>query len=499
MNEKQIMHDTITALIAKTLRIPANQVTDDLCYQSIAEWDSLNHVSLMLALEEAFSISIGGDLLIQLASVAEIKRYLRSLEVEGKEEAAVSLSESQASEQAVGYPTPASVAQGSAEPVLHRGLSGVHFDSTTITQINGQQGILTYRGYAIGDLVQHSTFEEVAYLLIYKQLPTARQLERFTTSVQAAQVLPEPVVDMLRSMVQAHPVDALRTAVSMLAAFDTADHDLSYEGTLSQGIRLLAQLPLLIAAHERLRRQEPLLIPRTQLSFAANFLFLLTGEEPSARVAKILDSDLILHADHSANASAFTARVVTSTRSDLYSAITAAISAFAGSLHGGAVEQVMTMLREIGEPQHAAEYVRARQAQQQPIMGFGHRVYRTEDPRAIQMRRILRELSAERNEQKWLDITDALIEAMKPYARHGVHINVDFYASIIYHLLHIPQDVSVSLFILGRMAGWLAQILEQQENNVLIRPLLSYVGEGLRPYLPFEQRGGRIATSTAAR
>lgn len=473
------MKQDIITLVAKVLNIPCSQVSDKLSYQSIAEWDSLNHVSLMLALEEAFSIHIEGEQVIQLTSVAEIKKYISSLQSDQIETVPTAPTEDQEYTDSFAYHTTTTTAE------VHRGLTGVYFDTTTITSIDGQQGTLAYCGYSIEDLTEHATFEEVAYLLLYKQLPKEQQLTQFMKQLQEVQVLPAPVIDLIQSMVQAPPIIVLRTVVSMLAAFDSTRDDTSATSTLHQGIRLLAQLPLIVATHERLRNRQPMLSPKPDLSFVARLLYLLTGTVPSAQVSRIVEKDFILHADHSANASTFTARIVKGTESDLYAAVNAAIATFAGPLHGGAVEQVIKMLQEIGEPEQAAAYVYRQLAQQLPIMGFGHRVYRTEDPRARQMRRIAQELSETCNEYRWIHIADALIEAMEPYARHGIHINVDFYSSIIYHLLNIAHDLSVPMFILSRMAGWLAHILEQQENNILIRPLLLYVGAKPRLYSDF--------------
>ncbi len=477
-------HD-ITALIARILRIPEAQVTDDLAYQSISEWDSFSHVSLILALEEEWGIAVDSTLFVQLTSVAAIRTYLLSLDAGEHRHTTDFVQSRTPSEQ---EKPSRKKEEGKNEvqqssPPIYRGLAGIAFDTSTITHIDGEQGALSYRGYSIENLVAHARFEEVAYLLLHNHLPTTQQLQDFVASLQEVQELPQPVLALIEAMTAAHPIDVLRTAVSMLAAFDAVQQAESYDDLRARGVRLMAQIPLIIAAHERLRHQQAILRPQAHLSFAANFLYLLTGREPSAQHTHIINSDLILHADHSSNAATFVARIATSTRSELHAVITAAIAAFAGTLHGGAVEQILTMLQEIGEPQRAAAYVQSQRLQNQSIPGFGHRVYRTEDPRAIQMRRMVRELSAESGERKWLEIADAVIVAMHPYRRHGIHINVDFYAGILYHLLALPQDISVPLFILGRMAGWLAHILEQRERNILIRPLLHYVGEEPRPYV----------------
>ncbi|QBD76784.1 citrate (Si)-synthase [Ktedonosporobacter rubrisoli] len=481
----------IVSCIADTLHIPPEYVTDDLTYQSISEWSSLNHVTLILKLEEMFGQHINSTLFLQLTSVKAIKEYAQRF---------ATLDETQRAAETEAQATNvreerAEIASGGP---IYRGLAGVAFDTSTITEVDGIRGRLSYRGYAIEDLVAQASFAEVAHLLLYQDLPDPEQLAAFEARLCTAQELPHTVMTLLHEMVDAHPVDALRTAVSLLAAHDPEASNTSPEALRRRGIRLMGQVMQIITTHERLRRGQTLLAPRPYLSYAANFLYLLTGREPTPLMEHILNADLILHADHSANASAFVARIVMSTQADLQAAITAAMAAFAGALHGGAVEQVMPMLQEIGEPEYVATYVQRRREQHLPIMGFGHRVYRTEDPRATQMRRLLQDLSRACHEPRWLAITDALIDAMQPYARHGIHINVDFYASVIYHLLGIPQDIAISLFILGRMAGWLAQIEEQVENNILIRPLLHYVGQRDRAYIPLRERSSRLTKSYAA-
>jgi citrate synthase len=462
----------VPALIAKTLHIEKNLVTDDLSYQSVYEWSSLNHISLILALEEALGTTIDGALLVELTSVAAIKRYVQRQE----NQLAVQQQHEPDPKRAY-YDTP-----------IYRGLNKIVFDYTTTTHIDGEQGQLFYRGYSIHDLVTFSTFEEVAYLLLYKELPTRTQLEDFSTQLTALRGLPGPVVDLICAMPQAQPIDVLRTATSLLASYDPDRLDNSYEASLRKGMRLIAQLPTIVAIHQMKRSKRQIVPPTARLSHAGNILSLLTGEEPPARFEQVINKTLILHADHGSNASAFTARVVTGTQADIHGAITAAIAAFSGPLHGGAIEHTMKMLQEIADPEQASAYVQAQHEQQGPIMGFGHRVYQTEDPRARHLRQVVQELSHEFQEPQWLAILDALVHAMQPYARHGICVNVDFYACVIYHLLALPQDLFVPMFVLGRIAGWVAQVLEQWENNILIRPLMYYAGAVDRPYQLLEQR-----------
>lgn len=475
----------ILPIIAKTLHISEDQVKDDLSYQSIPEWNSLNHVALMMALENALGKFINQKLLMELTSVAAIKQYVQDQMSETVATDVVCAINSK--EKRENFPTGSNIEQQSSshnKRPVYRGLNNIAFDNTTITHIDGEMGILRYRGYSIQELVDFSRYEEVAYLLIYKGLPTKEQLENFNKQLRSFGSLPEPVANLVCSMAEVDPITVLRTATSMLAAFDEDRLDNTYEGTRRIGIRLIAQLPKIIAMHHRYRNKQSVVPPNPILSHAANILLMLQGKEPSTEHERILDRTLILHADHSSNASAFTARVVTGTQADIYGAITAAIAAFAGPLHGGAVRHAMKMLREIGDPVLASSYIQARRERQEPIMGFGHRVYRAEDPRAKHLRQNVQFLSTDLQEPKWLAILDAVVETMRPYNRHGVHVNVDFYACVIYSLLGLSDDLSVPLFVLGRIAGWVAQVLEQWENNILIRPVMHYVGKESRPYLP---------------
>ncbi|MFQ5959466.1 MAG: citrate/2-methylcitrate synthase, partial [Alphaproteobacteria bacterium] len=315
---------------------------------------------------------------------------------------------------------------------IHRGLKDVYFDRSTTTFIDGRAGELRYRGYSIHDLAQHSTFEETAYLLLRGELPTSAELDAFDAKLKAGRSLPDAVYDIIRAISHAHPMEVLRTAVSALAAFDAEAADKSPAATLRKGIRLTSQVPMIVAAHHRIRQGREPVAPSPTLGHAANFLYMLLGEEASAEAAKLIDTDMVLHAEHGSNASAFTARVVTGTDADMHAAITAAIAALSGPAHGGAAENVMHMAQEIGDPANAAEYVRRKRKNREPVMGFGHRVYRAEDPRARHMRDGVARLSREMGQPHWYEILQAVVEAMAPYARHGVNVNVDFYAGVVY-------------------------------------------------------------------
>ena len=371
---------------------------------------------------------------------------------------------------------------------IHRGLKGVHFDRSRVCFIDGRAGELRYRGYSIHELAQRSSFEETCYLLLKGELPARAQLEAMDAELKVARVLPAAIYDVIRTIRSAHPMDVLRTAVSALAAFDPEVADKSPEATQRKGIRLTAQVPMIVAAHEHIRNGSAPVAPDPALGHAANFLYMLKGKAPSADSAKLMDTDMILHAEHGSNASSFTARVVAGTEANLHAAITAAIAALSGPAHGGAAENVMKMAMEIGDASKAAEYVKNKRAAKEPVMGFGHRVYRAEDPRARHMRAGVEKLSMERGQPQWYQILEALVEAMKPYARHGVNVNVDFYAGVVYYLNGITEDLFVPIFAVGRVPGWTVQVLEQMENNILIRPLTLYNGPEPRAYVPIDAR-----------
>ncbi len=380
------------------------------------------------------------------------------------------------------------MSEESAAVEIHRGLKGVYFDRSRVCFIDGRAGELLYRGYSIHDLAEHSTFEETCYLLLHGELPTAAELHAFDAELKAARDVPPAAYEVVRALRSAHPMDVLRTAVSALAAFDPEVADNTPAATLRKGVRLTSQVPLLVAAHEHIRHGREPIEPDPALGHAANFLYMLKGERPAAETARLMDIDMILHAEHGSNASAFTARVIAGTEANLHAAITGAIAALSGPAHGGAAENVMRMAQEIGDAAGAADYVRRKRANKEPVMGFGHRVYRAEDPRARHMRAGVERLSREMGQPHWYQILAALVDAMKPYARHGVNVNVDFYAGVVYYLNGIAEDLFVPIFAIGRVPGWTVQVLEQFENNILIRPLTLYNGSPPRPYVPLAQR-----------
>ena len=377
----------------------------------------------------------------------------------------------------------------SDEITLHRGLQGVYFDRSATTFIDGKQGVLEYRGYNIHDLAEYSTFEETAYLLIHGNLPTQAQLDEFDSELKGARELPEKVFDVIDLVKDSHPMDVLRTAVSALASFDPEREDNSPEATIHKGNRLTSQVPGIVMAHHAIRRGKDPVKPSSTLSHAANFLYMLEGNEPSVDAANLMDKDFVLHADHGSNASAFTARVVAGTAADVHGAVTAGIAALSGPSHGGAAENVMQMAKEIGKPDNAADYVRGLLSNRQRVMGFGHRVYKAEDPRARHLREGVKKLSEEMGQPEWYQILEGVVDAMKPYARRGIHVNVDFFAGVIYYLNGFPQDLFVPIFAVGRIPGWTIQVVEQLQHNILIRPLLQYTGEHNLEYVPISDRG----------
>ncbi len=376
----------------------------------------------------------------------------------------------------------------SEDITIHRGLTGVYFDRSNTTYIDGKDGVLEYRGYNINELAEQSTFEETAYLLIHGKLPTQAELDEYDAELKSARELPEQICDVLEMVKDSHPMDALRTGVSALASFDPDRNDNSVEATIRKGNRLTSQVPSIVMAHHNIRQSKDPIKPSTVLNHAGNFLYMMDGNEPSAEAMALMDKDFVLHADHGSNASAFTARVVAGTAADIHGAVTAGIAALSGPSHGGAAENVMQMAKEIGTADKAADYVQNLLSNRERVMGFGHRVYKAEDPRARHLREGVKNLSKEMGQPEWYQILEAVVEAMKPYARRGIHANVDFFAGVIYYLNGVPQDLFVPVFAVGRIPGWTIQIVEQFEHNILIRPLLKYIGEREQKYVPIGDR-----------
>jgi citrate synthase len=371
---------------------------------------------------------------------------------------------------------------------IKRGLKDVYFDTSQASFIDGSIGKLLYRGYSIHDLAEKSTFEETSYLLLHGKLPTSKELAEFDSLLKDARSLPPEILEVIRLTMNAHPMDVLRTAMSALAAVDPDTEDNSQEATLRKGVRLTAQAATIVAAHHRIRTKQEPITPSRTLGHAGNFLYMLFGQEPTEDEAKTLDKDFILHAEHGSNASAFGARVTASTVSDLHAAVTTGVGVLKGPLHGGAAEKVREMTLEIGDESRAEEYVAGVIANGGRIMGFGHRVYKAEDPRARHMREECLRLGEARGDPTWFRILSAVAKAMKPYESRGIFQNVDFWSGAIYTLLAVPDDLFITIFAIGRIPGWTVQVLEQFDNNILIRPLTQYIGPMDVPYVPMEQR-----------
>jgi len=372
------------------------------------------------------------------------------------------------------------------------GLRDVVAAPSSICFIDGEQGILSYRGYNIHDLARHSTFEEVVFLLWNGRLPKRGELDELNARLVANRALPEEIISMLKSFPKsAVPMDALRTAVSALEFYDPERSDNSLDANRRRALSLTARFATLIAAIDRIRNGKEPLDPKPELSHAANFLYMLNGKEPMDVEARALDIALILHADHEFNASTFAARVTAGTLADMYAAITSAIGALSGPLHGGANEQVMKMLLEIGSPGKVDKFVHDKLEAGEKIMGIGHAVYRTEDPRATHLRRMSEEIGKRQGDTKWFDmshrIEEIVVEEMTRKQK-PIRANVDFYSASTYYMLGIPVDLYTPIFAVSRIAGWTAHVLEQLGNNKLIRPRSEYTGEMDLKYAPIDQR-----------
>jgi citrate synthase len=374
------------------------------------------------------------------------------------------------------------MAQASA---ASKGLEGVTATTSAISSIIGST--LTYRGIDINELAEHSTFEEVGYLLWYGELPTQRQLDQFKQDLaENRDVSPQLIEAMRKFPAEANPMVSLRTAVSMLAFYDPQAQDMSEEANHRKAVRLLARFPTLVAAIQRLRTGQNPVSPDPSLNEAANLLYMLDDRRPSDLAAHTMDLALVLHADHELNASTFAARVAASTLSDMHSAVVAALCTLKGPLHGGANEAVMRTLETIGSVENVPDYVQAALDRKERIMGFGHRVYKEGDPRARWLKRLSRQLSEECGNPRWYEMSNRMEEEVK--ADKGLLPNVDFYSASVYTYLGMPRDLFTPIFAVSRVSGWIAHILEQYGDNRLIRPRAEYVGPSQRPYVPITER-----------
>lgn len=367
------------------------------------------------------------------------------------------------------------------------GLEGVVAANTAICTVDGETGTLIYNGYDVRELAGKASFEEVVHLLWYGHLPCKRQLEALNEGLVMSRDLPQEVIDIIRAFPKyAAPMEVLRTAVSSLSAFDRNACYYSRKADMCKSVRLTAQMPTIVAAHQRIRNDLEPVAPRSDLGHAANFLYMLNGKEPDPVAAQAMDIALVLHAEHELNASTFAARVSAATLADMYSAITSAIGTLSGPLHGGANEQVINMLLEIGSIERAEGYIKEALQQKKKIPGFGHRVYKAEDPRAVYMRNMSQALS-ERSGDKKLYEMSRFIEGLV-WQEKRLHPNVDFYSAGVYYMLGIPTDLFTPVFAVSRISGWTAHVLEQYSNNRLIRPRAEYVGPMGRRFVPIAER-----------
>jgi citrate synthase len=367
------------------------------------------------------------------------------------------------------------------------GLEGIVAGESEICFIDGEAGILSYRGYNIHTLADNATFEEVIFLVWIGRLPKAAELEKLKSELAANAPIPQPVIDFLRSVGKSEAMDVLRTAVSMLSLYDPQARDISPEANANKAVKLMAQTATIVSTFDRLRNGRPLLDRDPSLSFAANFLYTLTGNRPDDVMERAFDVALTLHADHELNASTFAARVTAATLSDIYSCVTSAIGALKGPLHGGANQDVIRMLLQAGTPDNAVAYAKETLAGKRKIPGFGHRVYRTEDPRATHLRALSEELGKRTGHIELYMMSRRVEETVD--LEKKLNANVDFYSASTYYSLGIPVDLFTPVFAISRMAGWTAHVLEQYRNNRLIRPRAEYKGnpDGMK-WIPMAER-----------
>jgi len=374
-------------------------------------------------------------------------------------------------------------------PVTAKGLEGIIANSTNLSDVQGADGILIYGGYDINEIAGKASFEEVVHLLWHGELPTKSKLDSLNEKLRAARELPAPVVDFLKTAPKnAAPMDVIRTAVSMLGLYDPDIKDESPAATYQRAVSITAKIGVIAAYFHRARKGLDLPPVRTDLGEAAHFLYLINGTEPSEQATRTLDMAYVLHADHGMNASTFSARVTIATLSDMYSAITSAIGTLKGPLHGGANEGVIHMLQQIGEEANVDAWIENQLAQKKKIMGIGHRVYKTLDPRAPHLRTMAVALSEQLGEPKWIHMSERIASIMKE--RKGLNANVDFYSATVYYSLGLPTDLFTPVFAVARCAGWTGHVMEQLADNRLYRPLSEYTGPALgKKFIPLDQRG----------
>ena len=373
-----------------------------------------------------------------------------------------------------------------------KGLEGVIAAETEIGRVDGEKGELYYRGYPISELAEHSTYEEVTYLLLYEKLPTQAELETFIQNMRASRPLKKEVIEMIKWFPEnGSPMELLQSVISYLSS--TVEHQIRHSTTCNcrKTLHQIAQLAVVLATYSRYREGKEYIEPREDLSHGANFLYLLRGEEPPEDEGRIMDQALIMHAEHGLNASTFTCRVVASTYATCYCAISAGIGALSGPLHGGANEKVMDMIDEIGDIDNVEPWIEKALAEKRKVMGMGHRVYKAKDPRAIIFDRQLKQLCEKAGDDRLYKMLSAIEKAFRSRMEtkgKPIYPNVDFLSGSVYHMLGIPRYLYIPIFAIARSAGWLAHILEQRKDNRIYRPRGLYVGSEPRPYVPIEKR-----------
>ena len=371
--------------------------------------------------------------------------------------------------------------------VASEGLRGVVAAQSAIGDVNGEQRILIYQGYNIHDLAEHSTFEEVVYLLWNGRLPKADELAELKERLRRNYEVPAEIIQTMKTFPKdADPMDVLRTAVSSLDFYDKNGHGTDRDHAVKAAVRITGQIGTIAAAWDRIRNGKEPIAPDQNLSIAENFLYMLRGERADQDEEHIFDVCLILHADHELNASTFTTRVVAGTLAGMYGAVTAGVAALAGPLHGGANTNVMKMLLEIGDPSKIDTWLDEALAQKRKIMGIGHAVYKTEDPRATWLRRYSKHMGEKKGELKWFEMSQRIEQLM--HEKKGMFPNVDFYSASTYYLMGIPLDLYTPIFAVSRISGWTGHILEQYANNKLIRPRAEYIGARDLKYTPIDER-----------
>lgn len=371
--------------------------------------------------------------------------------------------------------------------MVKEGMKGVVAVESDLSRIDGKKGILEYRGYNIHELAENSPYEEAVYLLWHGKLPTKEELDDFSQDLIERRRIPPEIIGLLTSLPDiTHPMVVLRTAISYCGSLDNNLHKINHEENLRKGKEILAMMPTIVAYSYRLRNSKPLVHPRDDLNYAENFLWMMKGEEPDPIEAKALNTDLVLHAEHTLNASTYSARIAASTKSDFYAGIISATGTLMGPLHGGAAQAVMEMLKEIKESgKDPEDWVENQLDKKKIIPGFGHRVYETMDPRAKELKKIAKKLDNEK-ENDWYSLSEKIEKTVIDHK--DLHPNVDFYAATVYANLGIPDEFFIPIFAMGRIAGWSAHLMGQYDENKLIRPLQKYVGKTEKKYMPVDER-----------